>query len=278
MAAFWLNRVNKNLQSFVPYYIPNVVLNPKKSSFEFHIQKEDRHWITGILVIAFMLVGVLSMKSLSLLLILYYIMTLGPLMLYPPYYADIRYMIPLVPLMLAALVAGICWTVRFMVQRLSRRKGEPAWLASYLTPALALLAIALLLSPYYQAQQKYRKIAAAKSIGEIPGGAPFQVYLDECATCSQFPEDWIFVARKPEIFYFHSHYRHSIAMPHSGSASEIIDFLANNHVDVIVLDAAYPTSSKVMLPVMVANPDKFQILWQKEDGSGAIVGFRPQKR
>ena len=122
MTSFWLNRVKRNLMAFVPYYIPNSLIDPDNASFKLNFPEEDRRWVPGILVIAFMLVGLLSMKRLSLLLILYFLATFGSLMFYPPYYADIRYFIPLLPLMLAAfyyhysgLCVSCCNTVFFLI-------------------------------------------------------------------------------------------------------------------------------------------------------------------
>ena len=275
MTTFWLNRVKNNLMAFVPYYIPNSLIDPDNASFKLKFPEEDRRWVPGILVIAFMLVGLLSMKRLSLLLILYFLATFGSLMFYPPYYADIRYFIPLLPLMLAALVAGVCWTVHFVVQRLSKYRREPAWLAKGLTPVLALLALALLLPTYQHVQQYYRKFASVKSFDQIPNHKNYQVYLDECAKCALLPEDWVFVARKPEIFYFHSKYHHAISMPREGTPTEIIHFLEDNGVDIIVLDSVYRTSTVVIMPTINFYPQLFTVLWREEDGSGAVVGFLP---
>ena len=275
MTSFWLNRVKKNLMAFVPYYIPNALIDPDNAAFKLHFPEEDRRWVPGILVIAFMLVGLLSMKGLSLLLILYFLATFGSLMLYPPYYADIRYFIPLMPLMLAALVAGVCRTAQFLVERLFRRKRMPVWLDRGLTPTLALLSLALLLPTYQSVQQYYRDFASAKSFGEMPNHKSYQVYLDECAKCALMPEDWVFVARKPEIFYFHSKYHHAVSMPREGTPTEIVHYLEDNAVDIIVLDTIYRTSSMVIMPAIKAYPHLFTVLWREEDGSGAVVGFLP---
>ena len=275
MTTFWLNRVKRNLMAFVPYYIPNALIDPDNASFKLQFPEEDRRWVPGILVIAFMLIGLLSMKGLSLLLILYFLATFGSLMLYPPYYADIRYFIPLLPLMLAALVAGVCWTVHYLVQLLYRKKREPAWLEKGITPVVALLSLALLLPTYRQSQQYYRHFASVKSFGQIPNHKHYQSYLDECAQCSLFPENYVFVTRKPEIFYFHSKYHHALSMPRDGSPMEIVQFLIDNHVDILVLDAVYRTSSTIIVPTMNAYPQLFTVLWKKEDGSGAVVGFLP---
>lgn len=275
MTIFWLNRVKRNLMAFVPYYIPNSLIDPENASFKLHFPEEDRRWVPGILVIAFMLAGLLSMKRLSLLLILYFLATFGSLMFYPPYYADIRYFIPLLPLMLAALVAGVCWTVHFVVQRLSKYRREPAWLAKGLTPVLALLALALLLPTYRSVQDYYRKFAAVKTFDQLQNHKTYQVYLDECAKCALLPDHWVFVARKPEIFYFHSKYHHAVSMPKEGTPAEIVRYLEDNEVSALVLDAVYRTSAVVIMPTIQAYPQLFTVLWREADGSGAVVGFLP---
>lgn len=275
MTSFWLNRVKRNLMAFVPYYIPNSLIDPDNASFKLRFPEEDRRWVPGILVIAFMLAGLLSMKRLSLLLILYFLATFGSLMLYPPYYADIRYFIPLLPLMLAALVAGVCWTAHWIAQRLSRYRKEPAWLDKGMTPVLALLMLALLLPTYRSVQEYYRKFAAVKTFDQIQNHRSYQVYLDECVKCALLPDHWVFVARKPEIFYFHSKYHHAVSMPKEGTPAEIVRYLEDNEVSALVLDAVYRTSAVVIMPTIQAYPHLFTVLWREDDGSGAVVGFIP---
>ena len=281
--TFFATRVKNNLKAFVPYYIPNALLDPNNAAFKLNFPEEERRWVPGILVLVFMLLGLLSMKGLSLLLILYFLATFGALMLYPAYYADIRYFIPLVPLMLGALVAGVCRAVHFLIGLIFRKRPvyqKPKWLP-VVTPALCLLMLALLLPRYYESQKFYRDFAKLSSFGQVPKYQNYQTFLDLSAQCALFPKDWLFVSRKPEIFYVHSRYHHALSMPREGNTPEdVVRFLMENNVDILVLDAVYRTSSTVIIPTMNAYPHLFTVLVKKEDGSGAIVGFLPsmQKR
>ena len=276
--TFFLNRIKNNLMAFVPYYIPNSLIDPDMAKFNPLFKEENQRWVPGILIIFFMLIGLLSMKRLSLLLILYFVITFGALFLYPAYYADLRYFIPLLPLMFAALVAGICCSAHFLVQYIIRKK--PAFKLQkwthVLIPALALLMLALLLPKYYSCQKSYRKFAAYESYGQMPDRKEYQSFLDMSAACAQFPKDWLFVTRKPEIFYFHSRGQHSLSMPQLGlKSTEVVRFLRDNRVSILVLDAFSRTYSTVIMPAMIDYPKLFSVIYRAEDGSGAIVGFLP---
>jgi len=64
-------------------------------------------------------------------------------------------------------------------------------------------------------------------------------------------------------------------MPREGTPTEIIHFLEDNGVDIIVLDSVYRTSTVVIMPTINFYPQLFTVLWREEDGSGAVVGFLP---
>jgi len=277
MLLFRLNRVKNNLKAFVPYYIPNSLVDPENANFKLVFPEQDRRWGLGIVVIVFMLVGLLSMKGLSLLLILYFLFTFGALMLYPPYYADVRYFIPLLPLMLAALLAGVCWTLHFLVRCIFRKKPAQKvekW-SLVLTPAVCVLLFVWLMPIYNTSLNYYRVLAKLPSIGKMPNLERYQLYLDTSTTCDQFPEDWLFLCRKPEIFYFHSHYRHSLPMPREGSPEEVLQFLMDKKIQVIMMDDVYRTSTVVMVPVIQAYPHLFTVYWKWDNGNSSIVGFIP---
>lgn len=270
--AFRMHRIGYNLQSFVSYYIPYSVLNPQKAVFYTDIPEESKHWGPGILVIALILVGLLSMKSLALLGILYIAITFGVLMLYTPGLADVRYFLPLLPLMVAAFIAGVCWLVRWLAERLFPRL-DSVWVIPVVALALGLW----LLPKYYESQETYRLLAKARTYSEVPGAEDFQAYLDMCEKCKNFPEDWIFVARKPEMFYIYSDFHHALPMPWFKDTNEVLQYLWENNVDIILIDTYYKMAARVYVPTMKARPELFQILWsnQSDETPAAIVGFLP---
>jgi hypothetical protein len=270
--TFRLHRVGMNLQSFVSYYIPFSMLNPQKAVFFTEIPDDYRRWGPGILVIALMLVGLLSMKGLALPGMLYFGATFGVLMLYKPDLADVRYFIPLLPLMIAAFIAGVCRLVRWMTERLFRRR-YPVWVI----PVIALTLGLWILPKYYESQEGFRMLAKAKTYAEVPGFESFQAYVDMCEKCKVFPNNWIFVTRKPEIFYIYSQFHHSLPMLGHKSVNEVLQYLWENQVDIVLIDTYFNRATQVYLPAVQVHPEMFKILWQNDNikAPSAIVGFLP---
>ena len=257
--APWFERVGDNLKKFVPYYIPQSILNPDQSRLRMALAGEKTiSWVKGILIIAVILVGLLSMKGLQVLLIAYFLITFGVLVLYPPQFADTRYFIPLIPLMVAASVVGIAALTGWLWKKLFRR-------SKFTWPAVVAAGVltAILLPTYLSGQKFYRLFASFKSYAEIKAFEPYQQYADACEQGRNFSSKRLAAVVKPEIYYVLSDYHHAISLPRSGSPDEIISFLEKNRVEIIIVDSWFPASYRVILPTILAYPKRFTILWQE---------------
>jgi hypothetical protein len=268
--AFWLDRIGENLLSFVPYYIPKTLLDVDKAQITKHrVNPEDLSWVAGILVIAVMLVGLLSMKGLQWLLVSYFIITFGVLCLYPTQFSDTRYFVPLIPLMVAAFVVGIGSATEWMAEKI--RHKEVRWLPPVVTAAL----ICALIPGYRKSQAVYRSVATHKSYKTMPGLDSYQQYLDACTECRNFPEKRLAAVLKPEIYFIYSDFHHAITLPRTGTPEEVIQYLEDNLVDVIIVDTWFPSSYRVMLPTIRKYPERFSLLWKEGDSESPtlLVGF-----
>ena len=268
--AFRLQRIGKNLNAFVPHYIPKALLMPKQADYNTISLEKDQQWVLGILVIVLMLVGMVFIKKLALLGLLYFMATFGVLLLYPPLLADVRYFIPLIPLMLAFLVSGVCQVVLWLVHTFF--KWDPAWL----TPVLSLVIVLLLMPAYEKGIKSYHEKGSAETYGET-GFSSYQTYIDMCEKCAGYPSDWVFVARKPEIFYVHSGYHHAIPMNRYDTPKEVMLYLVESRASGILLDSLYPTTMDYYIPTIQAYYELFSFLWKGTDpeAPGAIVSFNP---
>ena len=248
-AAYWSFRVQLNLMAFVTYYIPQSLIIPVNAvTTPESIPVEHMHWWLGLLVIALMIIGFLSMKGLQWLCLFYVFITFGVLMVYPPSYAGMRYYVPLLPLLMAALVLGVGALMGWIVRKL---KGRVAWLA----PAMATLAATILIPCYYVSQVYYWQLANSPYHDDT-----YEQLLDACRACRDLPDDWLTAVTKPEIFYVHSHYHHAISIPRTGSIEENLRYLDDSHVDVVIVDRWFPTTSRQITPMLEDYSDRFQLI------------------
>lgn len=269
-AAFWADRIGKNLQSFVSYYIPLSVLNPGKTQLS---PEPDRSkgagWTIGILAIALMVIGFLSMKGLQWLILSYVVITFGVLILYPPQFADIRYFVPLLPLMLAALVTGVGRIAEWIVEKKNRR-------VAWLPVAVAAVLTVVLLPVFRSGQRTYRTMASYKSFAGVPAAGPYQDLIDACVACRSLPKDQVAAVLKPEIFYYHSRYHHAVPIPRTGTPEETIRYLDENGVDIVILDSWFPTAYRQFTPVIEQYPTRFSVLQQVGNPNRPVIvlGYR----
>lgn len=258
--AFWLDRIGKGLSAFVPYYIPKSVLNPHKATMpKRDLNPKDVSWIAGILVIALMVIGILSMKGLQWLLMLYFLITFSVLCLYPPQFADTRYFVPLIPLMLAATVVGLGTVIDWIFKKIQHK--EARWLPPVLVFALACIP----LPAYWHCLKAHHWVASFESYEDMPEMSVFQHYLDACQLCVDFPAKRLAAVLKPEIYHIYSYFHHAVPLPRSGSPEEVIKYLEDNKVDLLIMDAWYPIAYRVLIPTVSAYPERFAVLWQEGD-------------
>ena len=264
--AFWADRIGKNLASFVPFYIPTSVLNPAKAQLSRrNMDPKDRNWTAGLAVIAVILVGLLAMKGLQWLLISYFLITFGVLCVYPPQFADTRYFVPLIPLMVSAFIVGVGTITEWAVKKILHK--EYGWVP----PVTVVLLVCLLIPRYYKGQEFYRTVASYKSYENMPGLTVFQRYLDACTTCIDYPPKQRAAVLKPEIFYLYSNFHHAIPLPRSGTPEEVIQFLEDNQVNLVIVDTWFASTYRVMLPTLRKYPECFSFLWQEGEAESPTL-------
>jgi len=266
---FWKTRIGINLTAFISFYIPYSVTIPVNAvTTPESIDMKHMHWWLGLLIIGLMVIGFLSMKGLQWLLLSYVLITFGVLMVYPPSYAGMRYFVPLLPLLIAALVVGFGSLLGWIVRKLLHR-------ATWLPLALTMLAAAALIPFYFFSQVQYWMMADSASYE-----SNFQQLIDASVFSRELPEEWITATTKPEIFYFHSNRHHAISVPRTGSAEETIKYLEDNQVDMVLIDRWFPTTSRQITPMLEHYSHRFSLIerFGDMDHPTALLHFEPEPR
>ena len=271
----WSKRIGDNLRVFTAFFIPNSILQPDVASETLiPVKTTVGGWILGILMIAVIIIGILSLKGISVLLIAYFLISFGVLMLYQEQYAGTRYFVPLLPLMLCALVAGLV-QIADWVRRLWSRKPQH-WLAYVILAAVLFIGY----SDYVQRQAGDLNIASIKNYTKLPAENPLGQFVKASdwlkANSSQ---DVLVSCRKPEVFHFFSGYRHAIGFPISATPEEVITYLQENRVDAVIMDSWFPNAYRTLLPAVEQYPEHFQAVAQfgegKEVNPTYVLAFKP---
>ena len=274
--ADWTARLKSNTMTFTTYYIPHSLLDaahvlhvhaPKKGSV--------KGWLVGLLVLGLMLWGLLSCRRGRVLLISYFVITFGVLLLYPEQFGGVRYFVTLIPLMIFALFAGI-WQVFEQVGKLFPLKMRPA------IPAVLLAAFALtfLLPAYHRDQKMYRDNAKVQSFLQLEAKNPIRQYVEAALWIKENGRGNVIVAcRKPEMMYFYSGF-HAINLPRYGTPDEVMDFLKKSKAQVVVIDTWFKHAYLTVYPAVRANASQFIPLFRTEkvDPPTFVLMYNPDGR
>lgn len=255
----WKSRIGTNFKSFVAYYIPQSFFAPEDANFTLYFNAEITYkdWILGLLMIAVMVYGIMSMKKVNWVVLFYIIITFGVLMLYQEQYAGLRYMVPLIPLMIGAFVIGVVNIVLLLFERILKVKN--AKVNGFFCTITAALICYMLIPIFIENNNDNRLRAAIKTDLNYSDDDPLKPYILASQLFRDLPDNMIVSCRKPEIFYFNSNYRHSVPLPSSGTPEEVIEYFKSNKVDCVIIDTMFPTAYKVVMPAVYKYPNMFNL-------------------
>jgi hypothetical protein len=256
--ADWSERLAKNFTYFTTFYIPQSIFDPDKAVMGLKDEGSKTKpvaWGVGVIVLTLILAGAFTWKKIRWLAVSYFVITVGVLMLYPEWLADIRYLIPLVPLLIGGFLSGVVWLASLLAGRSPKR-----WIAYGLPLTLLVLLIGVTAPKYRSGQnQLYRRMASYKSFKEFPEGSSFRQFVEACEAFSNAPEDILVATRKPEIFYFFSHYHHAVPVSDS-PPDEIIELLSRNNVDYLIGDSTFLNTYYAIVLTSDVYPEHFRLI------------------
>ena len=188
---------------------------------------------------------------------LYLILTGVAIMLFQTSVADVRYLVPLLPLMLlyAADGAASLWRPG------PARSARPAWLPAVVGIVLAALALggqAARIPPNLDMIRQYRA-------GDLYAGYPgpwrnFFMAMEWAA--SEAPEDAVFTVRKPRLFNAMTGHR-TVRYPYSYDTGVVRDSALTT--DYVVLDQVASTTPAYLVPMLIEESEHFSPVWFTRD-------------
>ena len=217
--------------------------------------------LLGLVITAVVLTGfvVQARRSLTLLEI-YTALFLGVCLLWPEIWSGLRFIVPIIPLLLYYFLAGLRALARLLDIRLFRRTGQLA--------AAAVLLVVLFSSA--------RGVAvAAERFRSYP--AQWENYFTAARWCRQnTDQESIFVARKPSLFYLHAR-RQVLNYPYTSDTDRMMSFLAEKDVDYVILDGFNwtGTTQRYLMPAVGAHRDRFQTVHRLENPDTWVLRLLP---
>ena len=198
----------------------------------------------------------------------YFILTCAAIMLFQTSVNDVRYLVPLIPLVLIYASDASATLAR------TSRGFLPPLLPAFVTGALAVLALGA---------QGARIPANVDMIARYHAGDRYAGYHPAWGTFfdaaawvkSNTPADAVVTVRKPRLYHALTG-RRALIYPFSSDPDSVLEFVRNT--DYVVIDAISPTTSRYLVPALQRETDDFYLAHQTREPSTLVLGVRDAAR
>jgi hypothetical protein len=191
---------------------------------------------------------------------IYTALFLGVCLLWPEIWSGLRFVVPIIPLLLYYFLSGLRAVMRLLDVHLFRRAGQ---LAVAVVLVLVLFSSARGIAGAVERPQRYP--------------AQWENYFAVGRWCRQntAPES-IFVARKPSLFYLQAR-RKVLNYPYTSDIDRMMSFLIDQDVDYVILDGFTwtGTTRRYLAPAIGAHRDRFQPVYRLENPDTWVLKFLP---
>ena len=252
----WKARIISNTTNFITQWIPQATY--VKDPVDREHKPTVSEWIWGSLLIVVLIAGCLYLSTGSLLMLFYVGLTVGVLILYPEWYSGVRYIVPIIPILIFLFLNGLS-SIVWGLYKILKVKVSPL-----LPQALLVLLVTFIgmVPKYTEAQKFYRdnaRMASWFSIKDINA----KNYLEASRYLGDsLPADARAICRKPEITYMFSNYRATNGFPHYADPDTIYNMLRRDSINYLIVDNWFRHAYVTLFPCIQKYPEKFKMVKQ----------------
>jgi hypothetical protein len=239
-AADWFTRFGNNLSRYLGKEIPNGIFPSVEVDYT---PDADGVIIYGVLIMAFAIFGLVKLPKYRLLLAGYLLGSFGILLLWPDVWFGVRFILPLLPILLFLFLYGIYALLNLAMQKMGL-KSSP-------NPLLFLVFVLVFIPQLKLLAQKAKE----------PYQDTFQRYFEAAVWSNKnLPDDAIVCTRKPGLFYLFGA-RKATQFANTPDYDAFFADLDTNGVTHIIIDQlGYAQTGRYLVPAIQDNPEKFQVL------------------
>ena len=246
-----LARFLGNAERYIAREIPNGIFN-------IHAEKiEPAGWLIGIAIAPVIIYGLFRLGNHRGLIAGYLAGTLEILLLWPESWFGIRFLLPIVPLLLFCLLNGLYQLLCLAVSKTAiKRRPSP----------LFLILLVFLLFPHL------KHVHALAEFGRYPES--WQNYLEIARWVNENTAgDSVVCCRKPFMFYLYAN-RYVTTYKNTLDDKELIADLREKEVDYIVIDnLGYTTTHRYLIPAIEKNPEEFTLVHSLKNPDTWLLKF-----
>ena len=250
-------RFLSNLSRYITREIPSSTLPFIHVNYLEEIQAIE--WLIGFIIIAFIVYGLYKLGRKGLILYTYLLVTFGILLMWPEVWTGVRFVLPVVPLILFAGLIGLYNFLKYVLAR------------SRMNLKFNVLLL-LLFGLAYIAPIKNLHIKASN---DYP--ASWKNYFTVAEWFKREGlKDVVVICRKPMLFHLRSGtYTSTYAYVNDGE--QLIEDLKARQADFVVLDnLGYRQTYEYLLPAINSHKDQFQVIFKLDNPDTYLLKFNPE--
>lgn len=252
--ADYFTRFFSNFSRYLTREIPSGVFPFIQINYLNEIKISE--WLAGLVILIFILYGLYRLGLKSLIIITYLITTFGILLFWPEVWTGVRFVLPVVPLLLFACVYGMYYGILMVLSSLKLKM-------KFNVLVLIILGLAFI-DPI--------RILHAKSENDYPSAWKNYFIVADWFK-SEGLTDVVVVCRKPMLFYLHSG-TYTATYKYSVDEREVIDDLRRLQADYVVLDnLGYRQTYEYLYPAINKNQGFFRLVFKLENPDTYLLEF-----
>ena len=259
----WVARFFENTERYLTREIPSSVLSFMQVNYQEAITPME--WIAGLALVALMGYGLWRLHADRLLLAGYVLATMGILLIYPPVWTGVRLIFHLIPFFVFLALFGLYESLKGLLARANFRN---ALAVNTLLP-LMLLGLVFLFTPMVKQRHLYAKF------GEYDPS--YKNYIEMARWASEnTPPGSVISVRKTSLFYLFAD-RFVTGYAYTADQKALLDDLRRHKTNYVVLDAlGFSSTGRYLYPVVMANPDKFEVVLHLKEPDTYLLRFRDE--
>ena len=234
----WMDRFTENFSRYILNEIPAGI-------FGYEPTYDDGSWFWGFTILIIIGFGIFKTKKYAFAIGGYILATFAILMIWPPVWTGVRFMLPIVPILIFFFFYGVYSLIILILEKTKSTKENTLKIVSY-----AFIVFVFIFYP---------KIDKLNEAANKPLNPMYRNYFELAKwTKNNLPKDAVIICRKPLLFHLYSDHFVSRFVKNNNS-EEVLAAMKKGGVTHIVLYGD-GISQKYFIPVYNKYPEKFPIM------------------
>ena len=250
-------RFYKNVERYITRELPDVIFPFKKIVYTEDIQTWE--WVPGLILVVLIFIGIWKLQKFRWLAIILFASTFFILFLWPDVWVGIRFVLPLLPFLIMAMLVGLKWFISLLENFLNIKNSIPIW------PVVLILLFNI---------SEIKGLRLKASVGYEP---KWENYFNLAKSFKkEGASDLVVSCRKPYLFYLFSE-TYTTGYKYTQDSEDLIADLKERQVDYVILDQlGYSSTFRYLYPAIQNYPENFQVIAKLENPDTYLLKFVPQ--